>query len=96
MVGVDREAALLKTTLEEYKRKIVDHISSSDLSEPLKSAILSKIDCVVYRGHSVICLWVSAQKEYSSVADRVYIREGSSTKEAKGAKALKSLFERFK
>ncbi len=95
VVGIDREAKILNSSLEMYKRKIVDYISSSGLSEPVRSAVLSKIDCIVYRGHSVICIWVPGQKEYSSINDRVFIREGSSTKEAKGARALNAVFQRF-
>ena len=95
IVGVDREVKLQGITLEQYKRRIVEHIASSGLSEPLKSAVLSKIDCITYRGHSVICMWVPMQKSYSSVNDRVFIREGSSTKEAVGASALHAIFQRF-
>lgn len=96
VVGIDREAALLNRPLDKYKRQIVDAIAGSALSEPLKADVLSKIDVVTYRGHSVLCLWVPAQTEYSSVADAVYVREGSSTKEVRGAKAMQAVFKRFR
>ena len=96
VVGIDREVALLKSSIEKFKREIVDKIANSELSDPLKSAVLAKIDCIVYRGHSVVCIWVPAQEKYSGVADTVFVREGSSTKEVKGAKALQAVFERFK
>ena len=96
VVGVDRELRLLNLSLEQYKLKIVHHISQSALSEPLRSAVLAKIDCITYRGLSVICLWVPPQTSYSSIDDRVFVRKGSSTEEAKGARALNSVFERFK
>ena len=95
VVGVDREARVSSLSVEQYKRKIVDAISNSELSNPLKESVLAKIDCIVYRGHSVICIWVPAQKAYSSISDTVFIREGSSTKEVKGARALKAVFQRF-
>ncbi len=96
IVGIEREVAILNSSVERYKRRFVDFIANSHLSEPLKSAVLSKIDCVVYRGHSVVSIWVPSQRGYSSIDDIVYIREGSSTKEAKGAKALQAVFQRFK
>jgi hypothetical protein len=96
VVGIDREVVAMKSSIEKYKRTIVDQIAKSGLSEPLKSAVLARIDCITYRGHSVICIWVPHQEGYASVSDAVFVREGSSTKEAKGAKALQSVFQRFK
>ena len=95
VVGVDRECAILKTNIDKYKRKVVDYIAGSKLSDPLKSGVLAKIDCVVYRGCSVICLWVPPQRSYSTVDDVIFTREGASTKEVKGAKQSKAVFERF-
>jgi hypothetical protein len=95
VVGIDREVVVMKSSIEKYKRNIVDKIAKSGLSEPVRSAVLAKIDCIVYRGHSVVCIWVPPQKGYSSVSDVVFIREGSSTKEVKGARALQAVFQRF-
>jgi predicted HTH transcriptional regulator len=95
VVGVDREAAVLNVSVEKYKRDIVDKIANSGLSEPLRSAVLARIDCITYRGHSVLCIWVPSQDGYASVSDLVFVREGSSTKEVKGASALQSVFQRF-
>lgn len=96
VVGIDREVKVLNSSVEKYKRRLVDHIAKSGLSEPLKSDVLTRIDCIVYRGHSVICIWVPVQAEYSSLSDVVFVREGSATKELKGAKALEAVFKRFK
>jgi hypothetical protein len=96
VVGIDREAAILSNPLDKYKRLIVDGIAGSGLSEPLKSDVLSKIDVITYRGHSVVCIWVPPQNEYSSVSDVLFVREGSSTKEIRGAKAMQAIFKRFK
>lgn len=95
VVGVDRELGKLSIDLESYKRRIVDHISTSALSDPLRADILAKIDCITYRGLSVICIWIPPQASYSTIADRVFFREGSSTKEAEGAAAMSAIFQRF-
>ena len=95
VVGVDRETNLLSSDLESYKGKIVNYIANSGLSQPLKAEVLARIDCISYRGMSVICIWIPAQKNYSTIADRLYIREGSSTKEAIGATAMSAVFNRF-
>jgi hypothetical protein len=96
VVGVDREVALRATTLEKYKKRIVDHIANSALSDELKASVLSRIDCITYRGKSVVCIWIPSQRQYSSVGDTVFVRSGSSTIEPKGARALNAVFERFK
>ena len=43
VVGIDREVAAMKSSIERYKREIVDKIANSGLSEPLKSAVLAWI-----------------------------------------------------
>jgi Protein of unknown function DUF262 len=93
VVGVDRELQHMGLDLEGYKRSIVDHISTSGLSEPLRSSILSEIDCISYRGHSEICIWVPSQPSYSTLSDRVFFRKGSSTEEAE---AMDAIFSRFR
>ncbi len=95
VVGVDREAKIMSLDLDNYKKLIVDKFRKCLLSEPLKSAVLSRIDCIVYRGLSVICIWIPPQKTYSHVNERVFAREGSSTKEVIGASAMSAVFRRF-
>lgn len=94
-VGVDREAAALGMSLENYHREVVRHIANSKLSEPLKTAVLSNIDCIVYRGYSVICIWIPAQKVLSDVGDIVYARLGSDTVKVEGLKQTKALMALF-
>jgi hypothetical protein len=96
-VGIDREAKVLKIGVEQYVRSIVQHIANSRLSEPLKTAVCSKVDTIVYRGLSVVCLWIPPQKVPSEVGDDLYIRVGSETKKVNGLKqtrAVMSLFEK--
>ena len=95
VVGVERELPYLRYNLEQYKRHIVSHISSSTLSEPLKTAVLSSIDCIDYRGLSVICIWIPSQSSVSHVDDAVYVREGSETKKVEGIKHTQAVMSLF-
>jgi len=95
IVGVGRELAILDVNLEKYKRQIVDHIRSSGLSEPLRSTVLSTIDCIEYRGLSVICIWIPQQRTVSHVGDVVFVRQGSSTIRIEGFTASQAVIQRF-
>jgi predicted HTH transcriptional regulator len=95
VVGVDRELPYLNISLEAYKRKIVDAFVNSGLSEPLKGAVLGTIDCIDYRGASVVCIWIPCQNAVSDVDDIVYVREGSSTKRVEGLRATNAVSARF-
>jgi hypothetical protein len=95
VVGVDREAVALKVTLDDYHTQVVRHIADSRLSAHLKAAVMSKIDCIVYRGMSVICIWIPSQTQISDVDDVVYVRNGSETKRVEGVRqtlAVNALF----
>lgn len=94
-VGVDREAHALNTTLENYHRDIVRQIGNSKLSEPLRTSVLSNIDCIVYRGMSIICIWIGSQRVLSDVGDVVYARRGSDTVKIEGLKQTKALMMVF-
>ncbi len=95
VVGVDRELAKMKTDLEKYKKKVIDAFSKSALSEPLKASVLGTIDCIEYRGMSVVTIWIPAQKKVSDVNDVVFVREGSSTKRIQGFKVAQAIAARF-
>ncbi len=94
-VGIDREASALAVSLENYNREIIRHIENSKLSEPLKTAVLSSVDCIVYRGLSVVCIWIPSQKSLSDVGDIVYARRGSDTVKVEGLKQTKALMALF-
>ncbi|MEO4047407.1 DUF262 domain-containing protein [Pseudomonas sp. CAU 1711] len=96
VVGIERELPHTKLDIEGYKRKIVEHFSKSRLSEPLRSAILGTIDCIDYRGNSIICIWIPVQQDVSDIADTVYTREGSSTIKVEGFRATQAIAARFK
>jgi hypothetical protein len=82
IVGVDREAAQQRLPLDKYMRKIEDGIRQSQLTDPLKTQVLSSLDVVVYKGLSVIRIRVPRQGQPSFVGDDCFIRVGSSTRKA--------------
>ena len=95
VVGVDRELTHINVDLEAYKNLLVKQISNSQLSNPLKTDVLSNIDCIDYRGMSVICIWIQKQSQLSHLNDDVFIREGSSTKKVTGFTETKAVMSRF-
>lgn len=94
VVGVERELPLIKCDLEAYLAKILAKINDSELSEPLKSGILSQVDTIEYKGLTIIRIRIPKQNEISFLGDVAFIREGSSTIEAKGKKLL-AINQRF-
>jgi hypothetical protein len=95
VVGIDRELNPLSIDLDSYMQQIVAHISDSALSEPLKSSVLGSIDCISYRGLSVICIWIPEQGEVSHVGDVVFARTGSETRKVEGLTQTQAIMERF-
>jgi hypothetical protein len=73
---------------EQYLEKIIGIVRKSDLSEPLRSQVLSQSDYVEYKGMSVLRIRIPAQKQISFVGEKVFVRENSSTLEATGKKLL--------
>ncbi len=94
VVGIDREARLVGQTVEIYVRNLVSELRDTDLSDPLKSAVLGAVDTVQYRGLSVVRLTVPSQKEMGWVGDCTFIREGSETKQAT-PKQIAAITKRF-
>jgi hypothetical protein len=94
IVGVDREAKVLKLTLDKYVNIIENAISKSPLSEPLKTHVRAGMDVVAFRGMSVLRIRIPAQAAASFVGDLCFYRTGSSTVEAKGPQiaAIAKLF----
>jgi len=95
VVGIDREAPILGISLDDYKMKIVNHFSSSGLSEPLKTAVLGSMDCITYRSVSVLCIWIPAQSKVSTLDDAIYVREGSQTKQVSGVSKIQAVIDIF-
>jgi len=94
VVGIDREARVLDKTLEDYVGILINAIKKSDLTDPLKTQVLMKIDPICYKGLFVIRIHVPSQIQVSFVGEKAFIREDSSTVEAKGQKLL-AVFQLF-
>ena len=88
VVGIDRELILLNGSLDDYINKLMGKISKSELSEPLKTQVLSQIDVIEYKGMTVIRLRVPKQKEMAFVGSSSFIRENSKTVELDGRKLI--------
>ena len=95
VVGINREARALKISVEAYVAKWRDAIRKSQLSEPLKSTVLSSIDYSNFYGLGIIVITVPAQQEVSFLGDEIYCREGDSTIKVESAKQIASLTQRF-
>lgn len=95
VVGVSREAKALGLNLEKYVTKIRDAISSSSLSDPIKSSVLSRIDFHEYYGLGIVVIEIPNQKELSFVGDDVYWRSGDQTMKASDAKTIAVIARRF-
>ena len=96
VVGIDREARVSGKTLEDYVGILINTIRKSDLTDTLKSQVLMKIDTIDFKGLSVIRINVPSQKQVSFVGEKAFIREDSSTVEAKGRKlvAVSQVFQK--
>ena len=94
VVGINRECTLLNLTVESYLTRIVSRIRNSNLSNPLKSDILSNIDCIEYKGMTVIKILIPLQSTIAWVGERTFIREGTETKEA-SPRQIATITQRF-
>ena len=88
IVGIDRELKLLKGNLDDYINKLMGKISKSDLTEPLKSQVLSQLDVIDYKGMTIIRLRIPKQKELSFIGKSSFTRENSKTIELNGPKLI--------
>ncbi|MFJ4791635.1 GmrSD restriction endonuclease domain-containing protein [Kitasatospora purpeofusca] len=95
VVGIDREAALKKMSLDNYVQRFVNRLSQTALSEPLATQILSQIDTIEYKGLSVIRILIPGQKDLSYCNDAVFVRRGSSTERVDDVKQVVALGKQF-
>lgn len=75
---------------------LVNALRNSELSDPLKTQVLMKIDTILYRGHSVIRIAIPAQTDVSWVGRKAFTRIDSSTEEVEGKEllAVSKLFQK--
>lgn len=95
VVGINREAVVLGITLEEYHKMVREFIAKSNLSEALKSCVLSSLDFNSYFGLGVIVIGVPPQKEPSFLGEGMYWRDGDNTRVADTAKLISDIGRRF-
>jgi predicted HTH transcriptional regulator len=95
IVGVTREAKILKISAEGYFSKWKNAIRNSELSQPLKNSVMSNIDYHSFYGLGVIVITIQPQKELSYVGEDAYWRVGDETKRASTAKEIATLLQRF-
>lgn len=95
VVGVEREAKLLKLSIENYVRIFVDTIRASALSEPLRTQVLNGLDVINYKGRSVVRIVVPRQKDVSFVGESCFLRHLGATVTAtpRQVAALQSNFQ---
>lgn len=88
VVGIEREAKILRAKLENYVKKIVSVFQSTNVTEPLKTQILSSFDSITLYGLTFIRITVPRQNDVSFVDDKAFYREGSNTVQIEGQKLL--------
>jgi len=94
VVGARREADALGESMEKYFGRIKTTIENSDLSAPLKAAVLASVSFNDYFGMGVVIINVPAQTAVSTVGEHVFVRQGDSTLEVTG-RALVDVASRF-
>jgi hypothetical protein len=95
IVGVARELNILNITSEQYIRLWAEEIRKSQLSEPLKSQVLSSLDYNEFYGKGLFIITIFEQDDVSDIDDIFYWRDADNTKEAKG-KSISILTKRFR
>lgn len=97
IVGIDREAKIIGKSIEDYVKILTNAILNSELSDPLKTQVMTKFDTILYKGHhTLIRITIPVQTDVSFVGDKAFTRQDSSTVEVKGKEliAISKLFNR--
>jgi hypothetical protein len=94
VVGIRREAEALGESVEAYVTRIRNAIAASELSEPLKSGVLSSLAYSDYFGKGILIVRVPEQDDVSTLGGKVFVRSGDQTVEATGLELL-SVAKRF-
>jgi hypothetical protein len=95
VVGVAREAKLLRETPEKYFARWKNGISGSGLSSPLKEDVLSNIYYHNYYGLGLVVINVPGQKSLSYVENVPYLRSGAETLASRDHRQSAELGMRF-
>jgi hypothetical protein len=84
IVGIEREAKKLGVAIDKYMRLMEDGLSQSQLTDPLKTNILTSLDTIAYKGLQVVRIRIPRQTQLTFLGDECFLRVGSSTKKATG------------
>jgi hypothetical protein len=76
IVGLEREAHLKGTTLDDYILSISRKIRESKLPDWLKAAVNTNLTPITYMEHTVLMIEVRAGEEPAWYGDKLYIRDG--------------------
>jgi hypothetical protein len=95
VVGVIREAARLKLSVEKYFAIWKDGIKNSSLSHGVRDDVLSNMDFNSFYGLGVIVITIPSQSEVSYVGEELYWRNADSTELATAAKQIAAIAGRF-
>lgn len=97
IVGLEREAKLRGSSLDDYILLITRKIRDSELPEWLKTSINTNVNPITYSGNTVLMLEINAGAEPVWHKNKLYIRDGNEKKpqEVSGAQvaAVYSLFK---
>ena len=94
VVGIEREAKVLGKSLDQYVQLFASKLKGSQLSDPLKTQMLSRLDVVDCQGLQVMRISVPRQASESYYGNEIYFRDGNATKRADGkqASAISKIF----
>lgn len=80
IVGLEREALLKKTSLDDYILFVSRKIRDSKLPEWLKTSVNTNLTPITYMEHTVLMIEVKAGNEPAWYGDKLYIRDGHEKK----------------
>ena len=86
IVGLEREAILKGTSLDDYISFITSKISQSSLPSDLKTRISKSLTPINYHGMTVLMIEVECGTEPVYFDENMYERDGANCKEVKGSR----------
>jgi len=95
VVGLEREAKIQGISLDEYIQNIIRRINLSNLPEEVKRQVISDAIPITYRGYTVLMITVKDIGEPVWYNDKLYLRDGSSCREANGEE-VRGVYALFK
>jgi len=79
IVGIAREATKMGINVDRYLGIITNGITTADLTDPLKTNVLTSLDVITYKGLEVVRICIPRQSQPSFLDQECYLRVGSST-----------------